>query len=261
MSRGRHVASRAAGARRSDSALTPLLGSVLPSRAPRPAAPRPAGRRVAGRPTEPVVAAPAHALVARAGGSHGLAALAPLAALSAAAVVGLAGPVSAPGGGDDAVAGAMPDSRYTAEPVRLDVVSRSGDRAADRTARARPSAAPTTGVTTGPSSASGTTGGDVAGGGASTLAEGQATTVHDDGGPATSAPDEEPAADGTRDATPTSEPSASEPSASPQPRPSSSPTADEEPMTEDEATAQCLEQGISALDVAGLAACVDDLLS
>jgi len=56
---------------------------------------------------------------------------------------------------------------------------------------------------------------------------------------------------------PTSTPSSS-PTSSPTSEPTSTPTV--AALTEAEATAQCLASGISALDVAGLAACVDALL-
>ena len=74
-------------------------------------------------------------------------------------------------------------------------------------------------------------------------------------------------------AQPTSQPTAaptSSPSLAPVPVPTALPTtstpvstatATPEPLTEAEATAQCLADGVSALDVVGLAACVTDLLN
>lgn len=221
MTQGRHAAPRH----------TPPPGARRATGGSRKATPPVRGRRAAER-QSPIS-------VLRAGSDLTIAAVAPLAALSAACVFGL----GAAGSGD-------PASAQAAEKTQ------SGPRpSASATEQVGKHRATTTQATTGQSSATQLT----AGASESGVVVPAAGSVPTQQGSTSASPTK---------AEPTTAPAPVAPTVveTPAPVPTTLPTTEPttEPttavLTEAEATAQCLESGISALDVTGLANCVADLL-
>jgi len=202
------------------------------------------GRRIAGRP--PVV----HTTVTRFSAGQKASALVPLAVLSAAWTAGITGHLWS-AGGDAAVGATAPSGSVTS--VRTtgaaDEASRSGDRTGLPTA-ALPSSSPGEQAPTSP--------------GIGLPSESATPTTSPTSGPyftPTSGPTVYPTLAPTSVTTtsPTSTPTSTATTTSTA-SPTSTTSTSSGVLTVAEATAQCLDQGISALDVVALDACVDNLL-
>ena len=233
MTEGRHAAPRQA-APKSSGATTHVAakggarratGGARKATAAKPVAPV-AGRRIAHKPSA--------VAVIRASSVGTLTAVAPMAVLSVACVVGLG---ASPGEPAAATDGVRPQPQAPAEsPFAVDHRAKHRASTPDRVQTAA-SIAPST------ASSGSSTG---------VVVPPQAGQV----------PVSEPSA--TPSASPSASPSVVPTPSAPEPSlplsvPTSTPTT--APMTQAEATAQCLADGVSALDVVGLATCVTDLLT
>jgi len=235
MSKGRHSAGPVAGRRRATTGVRrsapgarkapPEARRASPARA---GGARVAGRRVADGGGRPVV-------LTALGSGEKLLALVPLAILSVASVAGL----MAMGNDDPATSSSPTDSGTAARSPRHETTDRHvvarGTSASARTGVSE-TVSPVVDEVTSPEAA---------------IVEPESVDES-----ATAAPPAEPSEE------PGDRPADVEPTSS---VPTSSPTADPDPtdtdsLTRVEATAQCLESGISTLDVLALGACVDELL-
>jgi hypothetical protein len=239
MSKGRHSAGHVAGHRRKTTGLRKAApGARKAPPEARKASPtrvggvKVAGRRVAGGDGRPVV-------LTALGSGEKIFALLPLAILSVASVAGLA----SMGDGDPATSPSPADSGTAAGSV--------GHETAPRQVPAR--GTPTSARTAISETASPVVMGE--GTGSDVVDEERASM---DESTAAGSPVERPAGPATEPADP---PAEEEPTPAPTASPTTTPdTTDSDSLTRAEATALCLESGISTVDVLALGACADELL-
>ena len=236
MGKGRHVAGNVAGHRRTSTGVRKAApGARKAPPAARKASPtRVGGAKVAGRRLADGDGRPV--LLTALGSGEKIFALLPLAILSVASVAGLA----ANGDADPATSPSRVDAGTAAGPVGQEAAPRQVPAAGTPTS-ARTSISET----------------------ASPVVTGEATSPETVDEESESVDDESPAASPRVE--PPTEPTGSPAEAEPPPGPTAAPTTtpdttDGDILTRAEATVRCLESGISTLDVAALAACVEELL-
>lgn len=213
--------------------------AAAPSGARRAATSPAGGARAARTPGRRVAERPSTVAVIRAGSKGALAGVAPMAVLGVACVVGLGG-----GGGDSA--SAAPGARPTPSPLSENAHSGQGRHRAAPVVRHAHTAQHLPGR-----HVTGTTSYGVE----TSAGFGQPEAVLQPTGPAAT-DSSAPAA--KQSAAPSPNPNTDP---SPLPLPSATATPQGTVLTQAQATAACLQSGISALDVAGLTACVTDLLT